>query len=494
MGGAVIVASWLACAPEPEPDRDPDPTADSGPPPLPACPPVDWSVHVRSIYDDTVHRVVALPGGDTLVAGTSSSGGIRLGTGPDDVVNHTATAGRTVARLAPDGRARWAHAVGSGLGWAAELGRTADSVWIAGNQGLGSLTVDLDVLPGAVHNPDQDDAFAVQFDLETGSTGRWVYVGGPGVQVASGVAEDPEGNVYATGSYRDGGLDLGDGFALPGPPRINGGDWAWLASWDQVGRVRWLVGAESAKGRGLVWKDGALFWNLLGGDNGWIQPTGVRTPFEKPDSPIAEVLYPVDPATGTVLPAQAELFARNASWSEVGLDSTGNLTATGFVGGQSQWVDEGGVGHDFASGSPDGAAAQVTWTKDGKIQVLDELPGYSGYGGDVALKSFTASQSHSAGIVLNEGTPWAFRLDPTGVAEGMAGWRRPDGVVECVWAFGGIAQDAVRDEAGGFVVVGQFSGPMEVRDRDDQVVHTFDGSVSSGGEDGFILRFAWPSE
>jgi hypothetical protein len=479
-----VIALLLGCGPGEDPAK-----------PVPAepeCPPVAWVVWVSALLNERIDQVIALPGGDVLVSGYAASGGIPLGTGPDDVVNHVAGAGRILARLDTQGRMRWGHGVGDGTRVRTSIGLTKRTVWIVGQETSGPVQLDLESLDTPSDPNGEDDAFLIEFDLETGAMGRWRYLGGLGYQEAKAVGEDDSGNLYATGFYRSGPLDLGSGFVLPSPPPDDPGDWAWLASWDRAGTVRWVIGAPFAKGEGLSVSGAQVLWNVHGGAlQSWLRPGQDAVPFEGPPTTASQVIYPIDPATGTPLAPRMDLVAVNTDWSEFGLDSAGSVSLTGKVVPPGHWVGSSGDREEFSAGL---GAVQATLTDGGELESLVELPSYFGNGGDTATLAFSASSGSSDGVELNPGTPSAFVLDPSGVGESMAGWRRDDGIIDCAWAIQGDATDAVRDAAGGFVVVGAFTGRTEIRDRNDEVVHVFDRSSISGDSDGFIIRFAWPDD
>ena len=68
-----LISLLLACR-----DAPPGPRPD-------LCPGLDWVVHLSTAFCDEVTDVVALPGGDVLVAGRHG-GAARIGTGEDDVL------------------------------------------------------------------------------------------------------------------------------------------------------------------------------------------------------------------------------------------------------------------------------------------------------------------------------------------------------------------------------------------------------------------------
>lgn len=169
------------------------------------------------------------------------------------------------------------------------------------------------------------------------------------------------------------------------------------------------------------------------------------------------------------------------------MDSAGHLTATGSVSPPASWMGPDGVRHEIENQ----VSVHLGLTDEGAVERVIVLPDRYGYGGDVAGGAFATNFGSNLAVVLNEGTPWAFPIGGVGAPQGLMGWLRDDGIVECAWTIEGHAYDAVRDEAGGFVVVGSLTGEAVVRDRTDQQVHDFGGSVVGGSGDGFILRFAW---
>lgn len=79
-------------------------------------------------------------------------------------------------------------------------------------------------------------------------------------------------------------------------------------------------------------------------------------------------------------------------------------------------------------------------------------------------------------------------------AGGVVGWTDEAGEVVCAWQFAGngntVVYDAVVDELGGLVVVGELEGQTQIRDLEGEVLHRF--VPNDGTPDGFIARFAPP--
>jgi hypothetical protein len=428
--------------------------------------------------------VGALPGGDTVVTGVT--GRVRIGTGEEDIVLGGFNS-RVAARLGPDGRARWSHAAGSGSFSRLLPTVGPDAVWLVGDNQYSPLAVDNQpVLPTAA-----DDGFAISFDLETGARRGMLHITGGSFEEVNAAVEDPAHNLYLTGAYAHGGLDLGGGLSLEGPPDDGGTAelWAWLASFGPDGTPRWLVGAPYATGLGVAWVDGGLLWLLHGGHEGLIHPDGTRAPLDLGSTDGVDRVFPVDAATGAVGPTRLSTQTTNIVVREFGDVVAGGVIGTGQGNLPLRWTPPGGDELEAGLGATP-AGFQLTVDATGTIVGLTDVPLIYPHGGDASHGVFAGylHPSHAVEALL---TGDDFEYERAG---GVVGWTDLAGEVVCAWQFVGngntVVYDAVVDELGGLVVVGELEGQTQIRDLEGEVLHRF--VPNDGTPDGFIARFAPP--
>ncbi len=121
---------------------------------------------------------------------------------------------------------------------------------------------------------------------------------------------------------------------------------------------------------------------------------------------------------------------------------------------------------------------------------LTDVPLIYPHGGDASHGVFAGylHPSHAVEALL---TGDDFEYERAG---GVVGWTDLAGEVVCAWQFVGngntVVYDAVVDELGGLVVVGELEGQTQIRDLEGEVLHRF--VPNDGTPDGFIARLAPP--
>jgi hypothetical protein len=495
---AVIAALALAgCAPEPTPPRGP-------------CPPLDWVVYAPTGSLDRFSKVVALPDGDFVVGGLGTW--VKMGTGPDDWAPSNAPNARLVARLGPDGRARWMHGVGGADATVNQTFTIANGVvWVAGSEdGAGGVRLDTGLLPEAppvgVAAGDHD-GFLAGFDLATGDWARTVFIGGPGKQLAVGMAVDPDGNVYGVGEYNHAPLDLGAAVPLPWPwpgldihdPTVDQIQNTWLASWGPDGALRWAVASFGpTTGDQLGWAEGQLLWTTVNAQL-WYPDGGPRgTVATVASDGYSSDVFVVDPTTGAVSAATTGVRSSNLQLSDFGDRSpSGALMAGAFVNHPAAWTPPGEPSVELTY-----RPSIITVSASGQVTGLLPVPIATMGGGDLSSRAFAGLLGGETGyypdaFLTNE--DFGFASTDALHVDGVAGWLDEAGATECSWAFSADsvtwATDATRDARGGFVVVGWFeNSDLTVYGPDGDVVAVLDRVDGSPSEDAFAIRFGWPDE
>ena len=473
--------------------------------PFAACPPLAWVVQLDGNQTEEVHTVELLPDGDIVVAGTcSSSPRIGLGAGQRLRPSQNFRDG-FVARLAPDGIARWWRTVGSsGMDELPAMAVVEGSIWVMGSSELGGegapsragVAVDGEPVGPPPADESRNQFYALELGLD-GAPGRLRSVelqNGSGQSYLGGATTDPYGNVYLSGESGKPGVlwvgDLTDG----GNPYSS----VFLASWDAEGRPRWLttLGAEDTLAepiQGLTWTEGKVQWPVQ-------LRTGSRRAVARSSGGASRTLafgemqggiLAVDAETGEVLPLR---FHTDTNWLQrLDVQPTGDRLAVLQMNADTRaWTDaEGtprqltGLGAPLARIDADGAILDLQATDFGLR--------------DARGAALTADGMAAVGISepilpLAPGTPREFQVpgDSVGLRDAVALTTGRNGTLQCVaWIHGPESADAldiVPLPVGGMVVVGKFQGTVTISTpAGDQATLT-----ALGDEDGYIARFAAP--
>jgi hypothetical protein len=183
--------------------RDAAPDVPQGPPPDPAL----WSHRFGDSENQLVYAVAIDSAGDVVIAG-AFAGSIDFGAGGALASNGGLDA--FVAMLDPAGNGLWSHSFGDVMGAGSE-DQIAYSVAVDPASGdvlaVGSFEGSIAAGAGATSEGGKD-AFYVRLNAATGALVWAGTAGGPGDQVAWGVAVDSMGNALVNGSF-EGSVNIG---------------------------------------------------------------------------------------------------------------------------------------------------------------------------------------------------------------------------------------------------------------------------------------------
>jgi len=251
-----------------------------------------------------------------------------------------------VATFDKDGHALWARkagGVGTTKGWRVACDAAGNSIVLgnfSGSTAVGATTL---------NSSGGDDAFLAKFS--SSGVPLWAKrFGGTGADKGTGLALDPDGSVFATGSFQ-GTANFG-GFGLNG-----GGTQSFLVKCDRAGLALWarnVSGIDSATGTTVIAEDDGTC-NLTGTYSGTATFGGSVTLANRVAGERFVARYD---AAGNV-----EWAARSdAAGSQVGLQPSDAAVTSGFGSGALDWTGGAGGSTDLlvARFSEPGVAA---WAK-----------------------------------------------------------------------------------------------------------------------------------
>jgi hypothetical protein len=463
------------------------------------CPTFEWLVQVGDVAPDEVHSVEALPGGDVIVAGRY---GARppIGLGEGQVLRPSGNyRDGLVARLGPDGQARWWHTLGSlDMDELRPLTWTPEAFWVAGETdvygGNPDITLQLDgqdLVP-----PPWPVTGNLDWGVELGPDGDVRRVRSVTVTSGYGVAatSDPAGNSYLTGFFDAGPVRHGDFEIQPTFAYSTTSTHAYLAAWDPNGHPSWLtvLGRDGTVTQpvGLSWADGKLQWAVevrpFQNEHGRVDVTRAGGPAAELEVDPAQrgVVLAVDAADGAVLPVR---FRMDTNWIyRFEQQPDGLIRTTGYSNPGSRWWSSDGQRHAV----PGLGSFAATVGSDGALQRF-EAPGNLLYFKTRTGNGRTVNTAMSVSRPLRTVGGGTFTPPDDGIGrDGLLWTAVASGELECVAWFGGPGNqdtfDAVFDELGGIVVVGTFEGVLEVHEPGGLRA----SYTSRGDPDAFIARFA----